>query len=154
MKALNLIAQDIVDVEILSAEFEEPYLAASMKCGTTQSLHDLGGGTIRLYKILLGFSASRGGILLFDELENGIHFSAQREIWRAAREWMRLWNVQLVATTHSREFIDTAIDAFADSPNELAIHKLYRNEHTGSTEVVTFSGDALIGARELDLEVR
>ena len=57
---------------------------------------------------------------------------------------MRKWDVQLVATTHSGECIRAAMAAFKDAPDELAIHKLYRNEETGKVEVTTFTGQGKI----------
>ena len=67
---------------------------------------------------------------------------------------MDQWNVQFIATTHSGEFIDSAIDAFADDPEDLSIHKLFCNESSGQMEVATFTGKSLLGARDLNLEVR
>ena len=70
------------------------------------------------------------------------------------RRWMEIWNVQLVAATHSGEIIDAAIDAFSDDVENLAIHNMFRNERTGETGVATFTGTTLMGARDLNLEVR
>ena len=67
---------------------------------------------------------------------------------------MREWNVQLVATTHSAECIEAAIEAYSDTPDDLSIHKLYVSEPTGNVEAATFTGETLEGARDLDLEVR
>ena len=67
---------------------------------------------------------------------------------------MKQWNVQLVATTHSGECVRAAMAAFEDAPEELAIHKLYRNTETGRVEAATFTGEALEGARDLNLETR
>ena len=44
--------------------------------------------------------------------------------------------------------------AFEDAPDDLAIHKLFRNAETGKVEVTTFTGEALEGARDLNLETR
>ncbi len=153
-RAIDLVAPNVEEVEILTDEDGESYLSVKISDERPRPLHDLGGGSERLVRLLLGFSASQDAVLLSDELENGIHHSRQRKIWDMARQWMNLWNVQFVATTHSAELIDAAVDAFAGCPGDLAIHKLYRNETASQTEVATFTGDALAGARSLDLEVR
>ncbi len=152
--AVNLLAQKIADAEILTNDTREPYLSVVMENGRRLPVHDLGDGAVRLVRLLLSFSASRDGILLVDEMENGIHHSAQREIWDRAREWMDQWNTQFMATTHSGEFIDAAIDAFKDAPEDLSIHHLFCNGNTGHKEAATFTGETLIGARDLNLEVR
>ena len=122
--------------------------------GLQLPLHDLGGGAVRLSRLLLSFFSSRDGMLLADEIENGIHHSALREVWIHARRWMQKWNVQLVATTHSAECIDAAMAAFADAPEDLSMHKLFMNDETRNVEAVTFTGEALEGARDLGLEIR
>ena len=87
-------------------------------------------------------------------MENGIHYSVLGDVWRHTRTWMRDWKVQFVATTHSGECIDAAMEAFADNPEDLAIHKLFENEGSGKIGVTTFTGEALEGAREMNWEVR
>ncbi len=97
---------------------------------------------------------SRYGILLADELENGIHYSALQDVWKHIRRRMEAWNVQIVATTHSDDCIDAAIAAFDDAPDDLSIHQLFVNGTTGGVDATTFTGVALEGARDLNLEVR
>ena len=152
--AINLLLPKVKDLEILTGRTGESYLSALTTDGVQLPLHDLGGGVVRLYRLLLSFFTCREGILLADEIENGIHHSVLREVWVRAREWMRRWNVQLVATTHSAECIEAAIMVYADSPEELSLHKLFMNDETGHVEAATFTGETLEGARDLDLEVR
>ena len=38
--------------------------------------------------------------------------------------------------------------AYADAPDELSIHKLFKNGATGSVEAVTFTGETLEGGRD------
>ena len=152
--AINLILPRIRDAEILTNELGESYLSAVTTDNKQLPLHDLGGGVVRLYQLFLSFFTSRGGVLFADEVENGLHHSVQSEIWARSREWMRQWNVQLVATTHSHECIGAAMVAFEQTPDELSIHKLFVDENTGKVDVTTFTGETLEGARDLDLETR
>ncbi len=154
VKTIDLVAPGTEEVEILTDASGESYLSVTVAGGRPRPLHDLGGGAVRLARLLIGIFASQGAILLSDELENGIHHSAQREVWDKALQWINLWDVQLVATTHSAEFLEAAIDAFSDRPEDLSIHRLYRNPDTKRPEAATFTGDALAGARNLDLEIR
>ena len=106
-----------------------------------------------MLKLYLDFSAVRNGMMLIDEIENGIHYSVLRDLWDRVRVWMREWGVQFVATTHSAECIEAAMEAFADEPNDLSIHNLFENE-SGNIKAATFTGPTLEGARDLNLEVR
>lgn len=152
--AIGLIDPDINDIEILTDEFGESNLSVSISNGSRLALPDLGGGFARLFGTYLSFFAARGGLVLVDELENGIHHSVLAELWRRMRVWREEWNVQVFATTHSAECIDAATEAFADEPEGLCIHKLFANRESGRPEAVTFTGETLAGARDLGLEVR
>ena len=152
--AFNMSLPKIRGVEILTDKMGGSYLSAVTTDGVQLPFHDLGGGVVRLSRLLLSFFTSRDGILLTDEMENGIHHSVLREVWIFARRWMHEWNVQFVATTHSAECIEAAMTAFADAPEDLSIHKLFMNEETGKVEAATFTGETLEGARDLDLEIR
>ena len=153
-KAINLILPRVEGVEILADDAGASYLSTTTTDGRQLPIHDLGGGAVRLFRLLLGFFAARQGVLLMDEIENGIHYSAFAKVWGHVRQWMDTWNVQVVATTHSAECIDAAIAAFACAPEDLSIHTLFRNDSTEGVEAATFSGEALEGARNLNLEVR
>lgn len=152
--AMSMLLPAVSDFEILTDEKDESYLSGVTADGKQLPLHDLGGGVVRLCQLLLSCFASRGGILLADEMENGIHHSALPEVWNRARQWMREWSVQLVATTHSAECIEAATNAFADAPDELSVHRLFTDSETGRVAVATFTGETLEGARDLDLEIR
>ena len=153
-KAINLILPRIRGVEILTDKLGVSYLSAVTTDGVQLPLDDLGGGVVRLSRLILSFFTSRDGMLLTDEIENGIHHSALDDLWSFSRRWMREWNVQLVATTHSDECIRAAMTAFANTPEDLSIHKLFVNENTGRVEASTFTGETLEGAHDLNLEVR
>ena len=152
--AINLLLPRVENLEILTDSAGESYLSAMTTSGVQLPLHDLGGGVVRLYRLLLSFFTCSDGILLADEIENGIHYSGLNEVWIRVRQWMREWNVQLVATTHSAECIEAAMAAYSDAPECLAIHKLFMNATTENVEAVTFTGETIEGARDLDLEVR
>ena len=151
--AVNFILPNIRDVHILTDENGESYLSVITDNGAQRPLKDLGGGAVRLFKLYLAFFAARNGMLLIDEVENGLHYSVLRDIWDRIRTWTHEWNVQFIATTHSAECIDAAMEAFADKSNDLSIHNLFENE-SGNIKAATFTGEALEGARNLNLEVR
>ena len=152
--AIRLMLPGVSNVEILTDGMGASYLSAVTTDGLQLPLHDLGGGAVRLSRLLLSFFSSRDGLLLTDEIENGVHHSVLNDVWTFSRQWMRQWNVQLVATTHSDECIRAAMDAFEDAPDDLSIHRLFLNETTGRVEATTFTGESLEGAHDLSLELR
>lgn len=151
--AVNFILPNIRDVQILMDENGESYFSAIINNGAQRPLEDLGGGVVRLLKLYLDFFGARNSLVLIDEVENGLHYSVLRDLWDRIRTWTHEWNVQFIATTHSAECIDAAMEAFADKPNDLSIHNLFEKE-SGNIKAATFTGEALEGARNLHLEVR
>jgi len=154
IKAIGVVSENVKNIEILTNDINEAYLSVAIGEGGLRPLHDLGGGAVRLTRLLLGFYAARDGMLLSDELENGIHYAARRAVWDKAKQWMERWNVQFIATTQSGELIDAAIDAFEENPADLSIHQIYRDENEGRIKAVTFTGEALMGVRDMSLEIR
>ncbi len=60
----------------------------------------------RMFGIALALVNSRNGILLVDEIENGLHYSAQPDVWRLIFRLASRLNVQVFATTHSWDCIE------------------------------------------------
>lgn len=82
-------------------------------------LKSLGAGVNRMLGITLGLVNARGGVALIDEIENGIHYSVQVEMWRLILSMSRRLDVQVFATSHSWDCVKafeqaTAADADAD----------------------------------------
>lgn len=65
----------------------------------------VGDGLIGVLNILLRIRELKNGILLVDEIENGLHWKTQKILWRAVIAAAAENNVQIIATTHSREMI-------------------------------------------------
>ena len=64
-------------------------------------LRSLGDGAFRMFSVALALANSRDGFLLIDEVENGIHYSAQAAFWKMVITTAYRNNVQVFATTHS-----------------------------------------------------
>lgn len=154
--AVNLILPKIKDLELLTDKTGTVQLSASASNASKTRqlpLHSLGGGVIRLFRLYLSLFTARNGIVVIDEIENGMHFSALGNLWELVRKSSRDWNVQFIATTHNNECIEAAMAAFEEEPSDLSIHKLFSDE-SGRVRAITFTGETLKGARDLDLEVR
>ncbi len=60
----------------------------------------------RIADFILRIVNSKNSMLLADEIENGIHYENQEEIWKILFDLCRKYNVQLFATSHSYEMIE------------------------------------------------
>jgi AAA15 family ATPase/GTPase len=63
----------------------------------------MGEGIQRLLCVITSIAATAGGFILIDELDNGLHYSALRILWKGILQAAREYDVQIVATTHSVE---------------------------------------------------
>jgi AAA15 family ATPase/GTPase len=77
----------------------------------------LGEGFNRVASVLLLMAYCQDGILLIDEIENGIHYSVMGQVWKAIGDAAQEFNVQVFATTHSWECIRAAHQIFVTSSN-------------------------------------
>lgn len=89
-------------------------------------LRSMGDGMARLLDISLALVNTQDGVLLLDEVENGIHYSVQPSMWSMIFDIADRLNVQVFATTHSWDCIQ-AFQAIANSrPSVGSLHRLDR----------------------------
>lgn len=113
----------------------------------------LGDGFNRLLSMALAVFTARNGILLLDEIENGIHYLKLPEMWRNLSTLAKHFNVQVFATTHSEECIKAAHAALtADASGELSIHRI--NQYEKGQSDTTYRGETLDHAVEFGSEMR
>jgi predicted ATPase len=114
----------------------------------------LGEGVNRLASIALSIASSEHGVVLIDEIENGLHHSVMVKVWTAIAQATRAADVQIFATTHSWECICAAHEAFSSS--EVYDFRLHRLERNGDDDIraVTFDQERLDTAIKTGLEVR
>ena len=100
----------------------------------------MGEGAKRLLTLALAFLHARGTAILIDEIENGLHYSKLKEVWKWLIYLSQEFNVQIFATTHSYECIYAAHSAFKEqeSASDFAFFRLQRNYETGSIECVAY----------------
>jgi len=112
-----------------------------------------GEGMVRLLSILLAIASCRGGVVLIDEIENGLHYSVLERVFAAIGAAARTYAVQIFATTHSWECIRAAHNAFvAGGTYDFCLHRLDRTRDQISA--VSFTQASLEASIQHELEVR
>ena len=77
-------------------------------------LSSMGDGVNRILTIILALLNCKGGVLLIDEFENGLHYSVQAKLWKIIFDLAKTLNVQVFATTHSSDCIKSFVHADKD----------------------------------------
>jgi AAA15 family ATPase/GTPase len=116
-------------------------------------LRSLGDGMNRVFGITLALVNSANGFLLIDEIENGLHYSVQLEVWKLIFEVARRLNVQVFATTHNWDCIEAFQEAAAADDHSEGM--LIRLENKAGRMVTTlFDEDDLAIVTQNEIEVR
>lgn len=115
-------------------------------------LRSFGDGLNRLFGIILSLVNARGGFLLVDEFENGLHYSVQLDAWRTIFRLAQTLDIQVFATSHSWDTVESFQRAAAETPEIGVLIKLVRK---GETIIpIVFAEDELAVATRDRIEVR
>ncbi len=79
----------------------------------------MGDGLIRLLNILASIDGTPRGILMLDEIENGLHVTALERMWEIILAQSAKSNTQIFITTHSNDVIKSLRNVLSNSNNEL-----------------------------------
>ncbi len=121
-------------------------------------LASLGDGIVRILQLVLKLFPARGGFLLIDEFENGLHFSVQEKLWTLLLRMAERLDIQVFATTHSWDCIESF--ARAAHANKAAEGLLFRVGHSvltsdqGRIIATVFDEEQLYSITQADVEVR
>lgn len=115
-------------------------------------LKSMGDGMTRLFHIIVALVNAQNGFLLIDEFENGLHWSIQPKVWDIIFQLSERLNVQVFATTHSRDCIAGFDSVWDKYPGFGAFFRLdVKNEFIKATE---YTSETLTDAIDMDVEVR
>lgn len=116
-------------------------------------LRSLGDGAARLFGLALALANGQNGFLVIDEAENGIHHSIQPDYWRMVLQAARDNNVQVLATTHSRDCIHGFAQAAVENEDVDGVLIRLEKDEQGHY-IVDYPEDELKIASDQGIEVR
>lgn len=156
IKAMKAVSEDIQAISMIGGDVRgaraRTVIAKSARYPTPVPLKTFGDGVNRLFGIILSLCSARNGVLLVDEIENGLHYSIQTGIWRTIFRLAGDLNVQVFATSHSWDCIRAFQEAASESPENGMLVRLSKR---GETVVPTlFSEDELKIVTRDQIEVR
>ncbi|MFM8342079.1 MAG: AAA family ATPase, partial [Methylomonas sp.] len=120
-------------------------------------LNSMGDGISRVLQLILSVFRAENGILLIDEFENGLHYSVQEQVWQIIFQLATDLNIQVFATTHSWDCIESFAKVAIENSEEgvlLKVSKSARTSHNGKSIVTIYDEKALKTITATDLEVR
>ena len=113
-------------------------------------LATMGEGMTQIARLVLAMSSTPNGVVLFDEIENGLHHSVLPNIWRVVDETARQFHVQVFATTHSYECIEAAHKSL--NADRFFLHRLEADDE--ENRCITIKPNGIRALIQHNLEVR
>lgn len=121
-------------------------------------LNSLGDGLLRILQLVLKLFPAKGGFLLIDEFENGLHYSVQEKVWRLLFELSVKLDIQVFATTHSWDCIESFANVAVDKKDVegvlFRVGQSVRNSDKGRVIATVFDKEQLYNITQSDVEVR
>lgn len=124
LQILQLIEPNLKRLAVVSAG-PTPAVYADVGTKPLIPVQLMGEGMSRILSLGLSIASSPGGMVMVDEIENGLHYTVMEKVWQAIAAFARHYDVQIFATTHSHPCIQSACRAFAvDEEEPLQLYSL------------------------------
>ena len=149
LQALRIIEPRLGSIEENSAS-GAPMIWGDIGSPELMPLSAMGEGLGRAARLFIAMLHVEGGAVMVDEIENGLHHSVVPKVWEAIDEMSREYAVQVFATTHSYECVESAYEALGDKG--FVLHRLEAKD--SGNRCVTYTPGAVRGALRHNLEVR
>ena len=138
LETLRIIEPRIKDIQLVGSE-----IMVDIGMSRRLPINVLGDGIRKLLCIILAIFECANGILIIDEIDNGLHFSVMKNLWSTIFSAAIRNNVQLFISTHSVDMIKGLADCLSEDRQKenrgrVAAYKLIRKEND---EVVSLRYD-------------
>jgi len=153
-EAFHIIDPSITEIRTLMSG--EPTIYLSRKNQRPMPIALFGDAMNRVAHFALELINNQAGILLIDEIENGIHHSHQKQLWQWLFALAVELDVQIFATTHSLEMLTAFKEAAMGTQyeSEAAYFEFARHVKTGEIISIKREIDNLDYALSRDKEIR
>lgn len=156
IEALQIIEPNIEKIAFLGREAVRSAAGIVVKLKGSDArlpIGSLGDGVKRLLSLSLSVIRATGGYLMVDEIDTGLHHSVMEDMWRMVITTAERLNVQVFATSHSQDCINSLGRLHQVSPQlaaEVSLHRLER----GLPHSIHYGPDEISTAALQEIEVR
>ena len=125
---LRIIEPHLKDLQLVDND-----LMADVGFPQRLPINVLGDGFRKVLRIILSIYEYSNGIVLIDEMDNGLHYSVMQKLWEAIFDAAEKYNVQLFVTTHSIDLLRSLVHFLDKSSktayqSDVSAYKLFRKE--------------------------
>lgn len=151
---VNLVSDLYDDIVDLSTEtpFGIPTIYAELKSHKKFPISVVSGGLSRFLYMMIAIRTFKAGIVLIDEIENGIYYKALPKMWDALHKFANSSTAQLFVTTHSLENLKAVAPIIDKYPKDFSLIQTFQEE--GTCKALIVSGKDAASAIESNIEIR
>ena len=158
-EAMQIITTDFENIAfIINDNYQRIAIVKMKNLPRPVPIKYLGDGMLRIFQIAIQLISAQKGFLLIDEFENGLHYSVQEKIWTLLFEMAEKLDIQVFATTHSWDCIESFTKvALAHKETEAVLFHMGRSIRTsdkGRVIATVYDKDALAMVTQSDLDIR
>ena len=152
---VSTIRKQFSFIEDLSVEYHG---GTAMVHAKLRSVHErvplplVSDGINKMLSILLAVNHFSRGVVLIDEMENGLYFDLMGRASAAVLDAARESNTQLFVTTHSLEYLRALLPVVREHPDDFRL--LRTTKDNGASAIDCFDGEHFAAALEEGLEIR
>jgi len=148
----KFIDDNINEIDLTEHDGVKRFLVDSNSFDWSMDITSYGEGLQRIFEIALSFAYCKNGVLFIDELETAVHYSLLINFTKFIQELAIKFNVQVFATTHSKECISAFVKN--DVLNEDVLFSTMVRDNQGQIKIITYNDKELSNSLDQDLEVR
>lgn len=153
LKAVEPAIEDIRS--LASAATAGPREGFIVRCANESRrlpLGSLGDGVWRMLTLAVVLARCKGGMLLVDEIDTGLHHTVMSDMWRLVFDAAKRLDIQVFATTHSEDCVYSLASICRDDENagDVTIQRI----EAGRAKSVAYSEAEIRAAAEHRIEVR
>jgi hypothetical protein len=164
-RALGAIDPDVAGLVFVEKRSERPARrdtgrTAIVKLSSVSRpvpLNSTGDGMLRILQLVLALFPAKGGFLLIDEFENGLHHSVQERVWELIFYLAVKLDIQVFATTHSWDCIEAFKNIATKTAEVGVVFRLGRSilkSDEGKVIATVFDEDRLADITKANIELR
>jgi hypothetical protein len=112
----------------------------------------MGDGMWRMLAMSIAITQCRGGVLLVDEIDTGLHYSVMSQMWKLIYNAAQELDVQIFATTHSYDCVYSLAQMCSgrEAKKSVTVQRI----EVGKKRAVPYDEEEITVAASRDIEVR
>lgn len=143
--ALHIVEPRLTSIVPIQIANNQTILHGDIGLPSKVPLYYMGDGVTRLLSFIIAIVRSSNGIVLFDEIENGLHYSIHADMWRVFYDLAKKYNVQIISNTHSIEMVEAFNKVSQElKTNEFSYYEIFQPKINAPISANYIDSDTLL----------